>query len=233
MNRILTRLLVASALALPAATQPADLYYLVFLRPSPDRKPLPKEQAEKIQADHMANIRAMADRGVLVAAGPFGDTPPTISGVFVFKTSSMEEARRIASADPTVVERRNTVEVYAWRGPGGIGEEYRRLHKADPKTPEGMGVQPFVMFRRGPAWDRLAEFAPAHREHLARLRREGKIAAAGPVEGDPDLAAVFVFQRMPDEEARRLAEEDPFVKAGVVRIETHRWWCAAHVLPGW
>jgi hypothetical protein len=38
---------------------------------------------------------------------------------------------------------------------------------------------------------------------------------------------------MPDAEARALAEQDPFVKSGVVTIEPHRWWCAAHVLPGW
>lgn len=234
MRLILTLLLIACALALPAVAQPTDLYYLVFLRPSPDRKPLSQEQGQKIQADHMANIRAMAQRGVLVAAGPFGDAPPpTISGVFVFKTPSLEEARKIASADPTVVERRNEVEVYSWRGPKGIGEEYLRLHKADPKTPEEMGMHPFVLYRRGPAWSRMGEFVQGHVKHVARLRAEGKIAAAGPIEGDPDLAAVFVFRQIPEAEARRLAEEDPFVKAGVVRIESHRWWCAAHVLPGW
>src|SRR5512147_2760695 len=112
------RLLFAILLALPAlAQQPTDLYYLVFLRPAPDRKPLSKEAGEKIQADHMANIHAMANRGVMVAAGPFGDTPTTISGVFVFKVGSLEEARKIAEADPTVVEHRNTVDVHAWRGP--------------------------------------------------------------------------------------------------------------------
>ncbi len=96
----------------------------------------------------MVNIHAMANRGVLVAAGPFDDTPTVISGVFFFATSSIEEARRVAQADPTVAEHRNTVEVLAWRGPAGIGDEYKRLHKEKPETPEGMGIHPFVILRR-------------------------------------------------------------------------------------
>jgi uncharacterized protein YciI len=228
------KLLLALLLALPAVAQPpSDLYYLTFLRPAPDRKPLEKEQAEKLQAEHMANIQGMAARGVLVAAGPFGDTPTTISGVFVFKVGSLEEARKIASADPTVTAGRNMVEVHPWRGPKGIGEEYFRLHKADPKTPEDMGVQPFFMYVKGPNWNRVGDFMGAHLEYLKKLGAEGKVAAAGRIEDDTDLGGILVLQRMPDAEARRLAEDDPFVKNGVVKPEAHRWWCAAHVLPGW
>src|SRR6476619_2117663 len=120
MNRVVAGLLL-STLALGA--QSSELYYLVFLRPAADRKAVPQAAMERIQTAHMANIRSMAGRGVLVAAGPFGDTPPASSGVFACPPRTLEEARRLASADPTVVEHRNTVEVLAWRGPKGIGEE--------------------------------------------------------------------------------------------------------------
>ena len=229
---LVRRLLLAAALALPLAAQPTELYQLVFLRPSPDRKPIAKEEAAKIQSAHMAHIRAMADSGALVAAGPFGDTPPTISGVFVFK-GSRDEVSRLASADPTVTAGRNTVEIYAWKGPKGVGEEYVKRHKADPKTPEDMGVHPFLILRRGPNWSRVGEFVPAHLEFIKKLRASGKIAASGPIEGESEVAAIFVFQRMPDDEARRLMADEPFVKNGVLTVEPHRWWCAAHVLPGW
>lgn len=121
---------------------------IIFLRPGPARKPLSKEDGERIQSAHMANIHALADRGVLVAAGPFDDKPHTISGVFFFKTASSDEALREAVKDPTVVEHRNTVDVLAWRGPKGLGEEYKRLHKENPQTPEGMGVHPFYLLSR-------------------------------------------------------------------------------------
>jgi uncharacterized protein YciI len=225
MKRLLAGLLLAG---MAFGAENGELYYLVFLRPAADRKALPAAEMERIQNAHMANIHSMADRGVLVAAGPFGDTPPTISGVFVFRTGSLEEARRIASADPTVVEHRNTVDVLAWRGPKGIGEEYVRLHKADRKTPEDMGIQPFFLLR-GHGADEGA--LKAHDAYIAELRRQGKIGAAGAVEGDADIAAVAIFRRMPDAEARALMDADPAVKSGALRVEAHRWWCAAHVLP--
>src|SRR4051812_3236384 len=81
-------------------------YYVVFLRPDPARKPLPAEQAARIQAAHMANIQQMALDGVLVSAGPFEDTPANISGIFIIKADSLESARAIALKDPTVAVHR-------------------------------------------------------------------------------------------------------------------------------
>lgn len=213
----------------------SDLYYLVFLRPIPGRPALSTAESKRIQSAHMANIHSMADHGILTAAGPFDDKPATVSGIFVFKTASLDEARRIAATDPTVVEHRNTVDVFPWRGPKGIGVEYFRLHKEHPETPEGMGVQPFGMIYRGSAWEQhsgdRAQILAAHEEYVNRLRREGKLAAAGPVEGDNNLAAILIFNRIEDEEARGLLDGDPAVKAGVFRVECHRWWSADHVLP--
>src|SRR5690349_15542430 len=116
MLRILAFLVFATQLAAQTATAP---YYLVFLRRDPQRKTLSKEEGERIQAAHMANIGRMAKEGILVAAGPFEDEKPTISGIFVFKTDSLEAAKRIAGEDPTVVEHRNSVEVHAWHAPAG------------------------------------------------------------------------------------------------------------------
>jgi len=154
MTRLSTRLICGTIFSLIACAQPTQPYYLVFLRPVSGRKPLAKDEGERIQSAHMANIRAMAVRGALVAAGPFDDTPATISGIFVIKSKSLEEARAIAAEDPTVFEHRNTVDVVEWRGPSGIGEEYVRLHQANPATPENMGVHPFCMLYRGTGWER-------------------------------------------------------------------------------
>lgn len=216
------------------AAAPADsteVYYLVFLRPDPARRPLPAAEGERIQAAHMANIHSMAERGILVAAGPFDDQPTTISGIFFFRCSSLDEARRIAAEDPTVVEHRNLVDVRVWRGPKGIGDEYFRLHKDKPDTPEGMGVQPLFLIHRGSAWADRAQQSRDHIEYLARLRRDGKLAMLGSIEGDDELAAMIVFNRITDAEAQRLMAEDPAVKTNVLRPEFHRWWCAEHVLP--
>ena len=182
--RRLARLGSATALGilLDAQTVPPpgfDLYHIVFLRPAADRRPLAQGEGERIQSAHMANIRGMVDRGVLVAAGPFGDTPPTISAT-----------RRM---------------FFAWRGPKGLGAEYSRLHKENPNTTEDMGVQPFCMIYRGAAWEERsserAQILRAHDDYVEELRRQGKIGAAGPVEDGEGLLAILIFQRISDEEA--------------------------------
>src|SRR5947207_15339538 len=104
MIRLMT--LALFALALPAQDA-TDVYYIAFLRRAPGLKALAPEESTRLQTAHMANIISLAARGVLVAAGPFGDTPSVIAGVFVFKTASLAEAKRFAEQDPTVTEHRN------------------------------------------------------------------------------------------------------------------------------
>jgi uncharacterized protein YciI len=217
------------------AQDSSHTYYIAFLRPDPARPKLSKDEGERIQAAHMANIRRMADARNLAAAGPFDDDPPTISGVFVMNAPSLAEAERIAAEDPTVVEHRNSIDVHAWRGPAGIGAEYFRLHKADPKTLEGMGIQPFCLLKRGPAWNsnarKRARLFEAHHDYIEGLRRKDKLGAAGATESDSDLLGVVIFKRIDFEEARRLMEQDPAVKSGFLAVDYHKWWSAEHVLP--
>jgi len=216
----------------PATTNP---YYVVFLRPNPARKPLSKADGERIQAAHMANIHKMADDGVLIAAGPFDDTPVTISGTFLFKVSSLESAQTIAAQDPTVVEGRNTVDVHVWLGPPAIGAEYFRQHKLDPKTPENMQAHPFCMLYRGTGWEEKPGMRDglltAHRRYVDQLRQQGKLGAAGETEAPDDLQGLVIFKPIALEEAQRLMNNDPAVQAGVLRVEYHQWWSADHVLP--
>jgi uncharacterized protein YciI len=224
-----------SIYAQTAAVDPATTrYYVTFLRPHPDRKPLNEDEAKRMQSSHMANIRSMAQQGVLVAAGPFEDTPRTMSGIFIFRVDSLEAAQRIAANDPTVTANRNTVDVHAWQGPSGIGEEYTRLHKQDPNTPENMQVHPFCMLLKGSAWETTNNrdsILREHRQYIASLRQQGRLGAAGPIEGSDDLAGLVIFKPIQDAEAKRLMQDDPAVKAGLFRVEYHRWWCSGHVLP--
>jgi uncharacterized protein YciI len=221
-----------TVLALGLLSTPAEemtTYHVVSLRPNPARTALAKEEGAKLQAAHMAHIQSMARRGKLVAAGPFGDRPVTISGIFVFETPTMEEARREAEADPTVVAKRNLVEILSWRAPKGLGAEYRRLHAADPKTPEGMGMHPLVFLRKGAGWDAAAR--ERHERYVGQLRAQGKLAGAGAAESEDGIVSLVVFDRIEYEEAERLVASDPAVESGALKPEVHRWWCSAHVLP--
>ena len=212
-----------------------DLYYLVFLRPIADRKPLPKAEAERIQQAHMANIRKMVQDQILVAAGPM-EASPSISGIFFFKAASLEQAQNIAAQDPTVAEKRNAADVHPWWGPKGVGAPYFQWKKEHPDAPDQMRTFQFCLLRKGPAWtgDRTAENEQAragHFEFIERTHREGKLVAAGPFDDDGDLRGLYIFQMASIEEARKLVEEDPAVKTGRFRSELHKWWSADHVFP--
>ena len=68
------------------------------------------------------------------------------------------------------------------------------------------------------AWDAL------HREHvtfLQELRDSGQLLVNGPFDG----GGGFVFLSTDLAEARRIAERDPFVAAGLRDVEVHTWRC--------
>lgn len=71
----------------------------------------------------------------------------------------------------------------------------------------------------------------AHDAYAAELRSKGKLAAAGEVVGRARVAEVLIFKRIDDDDMAQLAAADPAARAVVLRVETHRWWCSAHVLP--
>lgn len=102
-------------------TTPAKLTtaYLAFLtrgeKWSAERTPASAE----IQKAHLANIQKLADMKKLVVAGPFGDNG-TLRGIFVFKVSSLEEARSLAATDPAVQAGRLALQIHPWLIPEGI-----------------------------------------------------------------------------------------------------------------
>jgi uncharacterized protein YciI len=228
-------LFTAAFISAISAQAPNATYYLVFLRPHPMRTVLPKPQAERIQAAHMANIHKMAEDGVLVAAGPFADDPTTISGAFVFVTESAAAARKLADKDPTVVEHRNTVEVHTWSATPGIGKEYARLHKLDPKTPENMQPHPTMFLYHGPRWApddyHSSRLFQTHDNYLEQLKKEGNLGAVGHMDTSDDLFAVVVFKYMPMIQAQNLIRGDVLIQGGIIRVEEHTWMLSDHILP--
>jgi uncharacterized protein YciI len=86
-------------------------YYFAFLRRGPKWTAEKTPETEKLQADHRANIKAMAKTGKLVIAGPF-EKAGDYAGVFVFKVDSLDAARALAESDPTVKAGRLVAEVH-------------------------------------------------------------------------------------------------------------------------
>jgi uncharacterized protein len=62
----------------------------------------------------------------------------------------------------------------------------------------------------------------AHMAHLADLHEAGHLLAAGPLVGDDTFRGLSIFKVGP-EEARKLKEQDPAVRAGRFSVKVLPW----------
>jgi uncharacterized protein YciI len=100
-------------------------------------------------------------------------------------------------------------------------------------VPESFDVRTIVFLRRGTNPPDLPEeestaLHHAHLAHLADLHERGIIVANGPLldQSDETLRGVSIYT-VDAGEARRLAEQDPAVRAGRFRVDVARWAVAA------
>lgn len=218
------------AQAAPADPPGMEVYLFGLLKRGPAWTPGETDETRKIQEGHMANIQRMADLGALVAAGPI-ENGDELRGIFVFRGRTIEEARALAAKDPAIAASRLVLDLHPWIGPSGIGVEYAAEHKANPGAKTVMRTYQLGLLEavQG-AGDAPAELQRAHLQHIAAMQAAGKLAAVGPIADEGPLRGVFVFKTDADE-AKRLAAEDPQVKAGRLRARVVAWWCAEKVMP--
>jgi uncharacterized protein YciI len=100
---------------------------------------------------------------------------------------------------------------------------------ADP--PFEMESVQLVLLVRAPTWKKLSpeESEALQRQHMAHLTAmgaSGQMVAAGPFsdQADPAYRGVCIYRVGSVAEARALAEQDPIVKAGQLRVEAMTWW---------
>ena len=238
MKRLVYRILIPFSLAgwtffavaqSPPAPKPAN-YFLVLLKRPANAPQLSKEAGEKLQGEHMANIRKLHAEHKLVIAGPFMDDT-ALRGIFVLHAASAAQAREWANSDPAVKAGRLAAEVH---GPWLIDPS--AIH--DPDAVESMEQYTLVLMKNGEKWTPGApgvmKVLKRHPAFIQQLRQRGEMALAGPLPlTDPgELRAVAIF-RVGAEQAAKLEESDPTVKAGVLKPEIHPWITGKGVLaPG-
>ncbi len=222
----------------PAVRNETVRYTLCLLERGPMWTPERNAHTDSIQAGHMANIGRMAERGALVAAGPFAGSGD-LRGVFVF-APNVRGLDTLLAGDPAIASGRLACRLYPWLAPNGIGEEYRqraaRHARRRRAVPDSMVTYGWVMLLRGPNYDSTATPAvekvlTQHREHLDDLRASGRLIYAGDIDGPADLLGVFVM-RGDSAQVMRAVLDDPAVHVARFTPRVLRWWTAWGTIPG-
>lgn len=83
-----------------------------------------------------------------------------------------------------------------------------------------------VLSRANAGGDRIRAVLPAHLEYMIGLEKAGAVFASGPLTeagGEPRGDGLTILRAASAEEARRLAEADPFVVHGLRTFELREW----------
>lgn len=121
-------LLIAAALPCAAATDSArndesswemETYYVGLIFKGAAWTPEETPEIMELQKAHLANIARLAESGTLVLAGPFIDGGD-LRGMFVFRVSSLDEAKALCDTDPAVRAGRLRIELHPWYSAKGI-----------------------------------------------------------------------------------------------------------------
>ncbi len=229
LSHLIILLLAACAVTQAQSGQSAQHFFVLLKRPE-NAPQLSQEAAEKLQEQHMANIRRLHAEQKLVIAGPFTDNT-SLRGIFVLVADSLAQAQEWTNSDPAIKAGRLAGEVH---GPWNVAAD--AIHP--PATPQGMEQYTLVLMKSGEKWNPAAPgFSDLLKQHGAfadNLTSQGKIALAGrlPFEGMDDLRGVLIYRVGADETAA-LVKDDPVVKAGILKPEIHPWITGKGVLaPG-
>jgi uncharacterized protein YciI len=230
---LLLSVLVLVGLVFPQAQfQPkaAKFFFVLLKRPS-NPPQLRQEAGEELQEKHMANIRKLDDEHKLVIAGPFTDST-SLRGIF--KYCKRNRWRRRKSGRTAILLSK----------PGRLAAEIHGPWLVDPvaihqpAATQGMEQYTLVLMKPAEKWDPNAEeFRKTMKLHPAfvkKMTEAGKMAIAGsfPLDDPGELRGVMIF-RAYAEQAAKLMQDDPTVKAGLLKTEIHPWIAGKGVLaPG-
>jgi uncharacterized protein YciI len=114
-------------------------------------------------------------------------------------------------------------------------------HAVEPSAPPAKKFEfetfQLILLVRAPTWKKLPEaegeaLQAQHIAHLTRMGESGKAVVCGPFGDQKDVAfrGACIYRVGSADEARALAEQDPTVKAGQLRIEAVTWYVQKGVM---
>jgi uncharacterized protein YciI len=102
-------------------------YVFCMLKTGPNDAKFAGKARDDLFAGHFANIKRLAAQGKLALAGPFDKNEFNARGLFIFNVETVDEARALVAADPTVKAGVLVAELMPWYGSAAL-MEVNRIH---------------------------------------------------------------------------------------------------------
>ena len=187
------------------------------------------EDRNSILQQHLKNVLALLDSGKVIIAGPFNDSSD-VAGLFIFRTTSADEAKALVDTDPGVKAGLMVAEMHPWWS--------EDIFKKAVTEPLRMEPVYFGFLKKGPNRKdgddknpEIQELQKAHIANIVRLANMKKMVMAGPFGDDGELRGIFVFRVASMKEAQDVAATDPMIKIDRLRIDLHPWKVPVGVIP--
>ena len=201
-------------------------FQMALLKRGPKWTAAETAETTRVHQEHVNYVMSLLDAGKVVIAGPFTDGGE-VSGVFVFRAKSADEAKAWVEADPLVAAGFQTFEMHSWWSEDIFGKANKPLKLTQTY---------FAFLTRGEKWTpdktpATEEIQKGHMANISRLAEMKKLIAAGPFGDDGRLRGIFVFRVSSLDEAKALTATDPAVQAGRLAMDIHPWMVPEGVLP--
>ena len=201
-------------------------FYMALLRRGPNWAAGETAPPVQLKQQHLAYAGSLLDSGKAMVAGPLQDGG-ALMGIYIFRASSLEEAKAWAENDPLAKAGLVSPEMHPW-----WAEDVMKR----PSTPLKITTVYLVLLKRGQNWTagKTREDAALQQAHLANIRRLAdlkKMVIAGPFGDDTDLRGIFVFRVSSAAEANTLCATDPMVQKGHLSAAIYGWQIPEGVFP--
>jgi uncharacterized protein YciI len=189
-------------------------FTFVFLHKKTDAVPLPKDEVDKLMKGHMDNMGRLAKEGKLLAAGPFEGG----GGIFIFKSTSIDEVKELLTTDPGVKAERWNVELLPYTPRVGsvclVGEPYK------------MTMYNFIHYRPSISKDNVQNLSSglkSHDDYLKTLIRSNSTVVTEGIFGERD-GGILVLSG--EEAPKELIQNDPAVLSGLLEVQFKKLYIA-------
>jgi uncharacterized protein YciI len=210
-------LMIRPALAADEASPKTEMGRMQMILLSRPTNAQPAKADPAVAADQRRAIQSLLQSGKLVFAGTCTDTA-ALREVLVLKTADTNEARTLVAGLPAVKSGQQLAETIAWYGPVNL------FH---PPAASG-APEPYVfgLLLRGTnaaqiPREEATKIQEGHMANIRRLAEAKKLVVAGPFIEGGERRGIFLFKVASLAEAQSLADTDPAVIAGRLRIEVH------------